>query len=56
MIFTKAIIQWSEHAPWIFQSQVEQDLVLSRALVLLFQNPVIQESLAFRQPTRCCLG
>jgi len=51
MISTKQIIQWRQYAPWVFQSQVEQDLVLSRALVSLFQNPVIQESLAFRGGT-----
>jgi len=51
MISTNAIIQWRQHAPWIFQSQIEQDLVLSRALVALFQNPVIRESLAFRGGT-----
>lgn len=51
MISTNAIIQWRERAPWIFQSQVEQDLVLSRALVSLYQNPIICESLAFRGGT-----
>lgn len=51
MIPSKHIIHWRQYAPWIFQSQVEQDLVLSRALVLLFQQPVIQETLAFRGGT-----
>ena len=51
MISTNAIIQWRQYAPWVFQSQVEQDLVLSRALVSIFQNPIICESLAFRGGT-----
>ena len=51
MIPSKHITHWRQYAPWIFQSQVEQDLVLSRALVLLFQQPVIQETLAFRGGT-----
>lgn len=51
MIPNKHIIHWRQYAPWVFQSQVEQDLVLSRALVLLFQQPVIQEKLAFRGGT-----
>lgn len=51
MIPIKQIIQWRQYAPWVFQSQVEQDLVLSRALVSLFNNPIIQASLAFRGGT-----
>src|SRR3990167_3136926 len=51
MIPSKHIIHWRQYAPWVFQSQVEQDLVLSRALVLLFQQPIIQETLAFRGGT-----
>jgi len=51
MIPTNFITAWREHAPWAYQSQIEQDLVLSRALVLLYQHPVIQESLAFRGGT-----
>ncbi len=51
MISIKQIVQWRQHAPWVFQSQVEQDLVLSRALVSLFQNPIIKKSLAFRGGT-----
>lgn len=51
MISSKQIIHWRQYAPWVFQLQVEQDLVLSRALVLLFQQPIIQETLAFRGGT-----
>jgi predicted nucleotidyltransferase component of viral defense system len=51
VISSKQIIHWRQYAPWSLQSQVEQDLVLSRALVSLFQQPIIQESLAFRGGT-----
>lgn len=51
MIPINFITKWQRHSPWAYQSQVEQDLVLSRALVMLYQNPLIQESLAFRGGT-----
>lgn len=51
MIPINFITSWRKHAPWVYQSQIEQDLVLSRALVMLYQNPVIRESLAFRGGT-----
>jgi predicted nucleotidyltransferase component of viral defense system len=51
MIPINILAEWEEHAPWAHQSQIEQDLVLSRALVSLFQNPVIHSSLAFRGGT-----
>lgn len=51
MIPNNFITQWSQHAPWSYQSQIEQDLVLSKALISLFQQPIIQESLAFRGGT-----
>ncbi len=45
------ITEWRSQAPWISDFQVEQDLVISRALVALFANPVIAEALAFRGGT-----
>ena len=51
MIAINAIKQWRQKAPWIYQSQVEQDLILSRALVSLYQNELIQQTLAFRGGT-----
>lgn len=51
MIPINFITKWAQHAPWTYQSQIEQDLVLSRALILLFQQPIIQEGLAFRGGT-----
>lgn len=51
MIPKYQIYQWREYAPWRYEFQIEQDLVISRALVELYQLPIIQESLAFRGGT-----
>jgi predicted nucleotidyltransferase component of viral defense system len=48
MIPQQAVIAWRKQAPWSVDSMVEQDLVISRALVELFDHPRISESLAFR--------
>lgn len=51
MIPRDFITEWRAHAPWIEDSQVEQDLVISRALVELFTHPVLSKALAFRGGT-----
>jgi predicted nucleotidyltransferase component of viral defense system len=45
------ITAWRAHAPWPQDAQVEQDLVISRAIVELFADVEIQRSLAFRGGT-----
>jgi predicted nucleotidyltransferase component of viral defense system len=45
------IVAWRQFAPWVNDAQVEQDLIISRALVAIFQNPVLAERLAFRGGT-----
>jgi predicted nucleotidyltransferase component of viral defense system len=45
------ITQWSNHVPWPTNEQVEQDLVISRALVEIFSNDFLSEKLAFRGGT-----
>jgi predicted nucleotidyltransferase component of viral defense system len=45
------ITEWRATAPWIEDSQVEQDLILSRALVEIFDVPRARETLAFRGGT-----
>jgi predicted nucleotidyltransferase component of viral defense system len=45
------ITAWRSRAPWATDAQVEQDLVLSRALVALFQQPLLCRSLLFRGGT-----
>jgi predicted nucleotidyltransferase component of viral defense system len=45
------ITAWRAHAPWVDNSQVEQDLVISRALVEIFSHPVLADALALRGGT-----
>ena len=51
MIPRDFITEWRASAPWVADRKVEQDLVISRALVALFSRPTIAESLAFRGGT-----
>ena len=51
MIPQQAVVAWRKQAPWSVDSMIEQDLVISRALVELFNHPRIAESLAFRGGT-----
>jgi len=45
------IVAWRRFAPWVNDAQVEQDLIISRALVAIFQSPLLAEGLAFRGGT-----
>jgi predicted nucleotidyltransferase component of viral defense system len=45
------ITEWRSEAPWVRDFQVEQDLVISRALVEIFSHPALSEALAFRGGT-----
>jgi predicted nucleotidyltransferase component of viral defense system len=45
------ITEWRSEAPWVQDSQVEQDLVISRALVAIFTHPLLANSLVFRGGT-----
>jgi len=51
MIPRAYIYEWQKSAPWQSNAQVEQDLVIERALIELFSNDMIRESLAFRGGT-----
>ena len=51
MIPRDFITEWRAHAPWVADVQVEQDLIICRALVELFSRPLIARSLAFRGGT-----
>lgn len=51
MIPRANITAWRATAPWAEDWQVEQDLILSRALVDLFNRPVIAEQAVFRGGT-----
>ena len=48
MIPRDDITEWRARAPWIEDVQVEQDLVINRALAGIFSDPVLAGSLAFR--------
>lgn len=51
MIPRDYITEWRAQAPWIQDFQVEQDLVISRALVAIFSKPVLNKALALRGGT-----
>jgi len=51
MIPAQNIIAWSQQAPWAEQRQVEQDLIISRALIELFGDPFLAQELRFRGGT-----
>src|SRR5580700_5582191 len=52
MIPENILIKWRQDAaPWQSFGLVEQDLVLSRALVEIYNNPYLQKNLAFRGGT-----
>lgn len=51
MIPRDYITEWRAQAPWEQDAQVEQDLVISRALVELFSHRHLAEALAFRGGT-----
>lgn len=51
MVVKSAIQQWREHAPWTDVSYIEQDLIISRALVAIFGDGFLASQLAFRGGT-----
>lgn len=51
MIPESAIIAWSAVAPWTNNEQIEQDLVIARALTEIYSNSFLSETLAFRGGT-----
>jgi predicted nucleotidyltransferase component of viral defense system len=51
MIPESSIQAWREFAPWGADYQVEQDLVLTRALIELYNDPLLKETFAFRGGT-----
>jgi Nucleotidyl transferase AbiEii toxin, Type IV TA system len=51
MIPQAYITEWSKNVPWQTNEQVEQDLVICRALVAIFSNDQLLKSVAFRGGT-----
>lgn len=51
MIPRRYIEEWKAFAPWPENAQVEQDLVIERAIVEIFSDEFLNENLAFRGGT-----
>ncbi len=51
MIPRAFITEWRSVAPWSSDAQVEQDLVISRALLEIYSDPFLASELAFRGGT-----
>jgi predicted nucleotidyltransferase component of viral defense system len=51
MIPESFITEWRQHAPWQTNDQIEQDLVICRALVDIFSDEIYSKNLAFRGGT-----
>lgn len=51
MLPRRYIDEWREFAPWPEDAQVEQDLVIEKALLQLYMDPFLQQRLAFRGGT-----
>lgn len=51
MIPAHNITEWRENAPWKTEAQVEQDLVLSRAVIELYSDPLLRKELTMRGGT-----
>ncbi len=51
MISDLYIEEWFGKAPWKQKFMIEQDMVITRALIELYNNPVIRKSLVFRGGT-----
>jgi predicted nucleotidyltransferase component of viral defense system len=51
MIPRMNIVAWGQTVPWVEQRQIEQDLIISRALIELFNAPSLQGQFRFRGGT-----
>jgi len=51
MIPAQNIVAWGNVVPWADQRQVEQDLIISRALIEIFSDDVLRNALRFRGGT-----
>jgi hypothetical protein len=51
MIPQREIVAWREHAPWPDDVQVEQDLLLTRCMMAIFDDEFLRGNLAMRGGT-----
>ena len=51
MIPRRYIAEWTEFVNWSENSQVEQDLIITRALIAIYSNDFLKDKIAFRGGT-----
>ncbi len=51
MIPERQITAWQPNAPWLTVEQIEQDLVLSRLIIEIANDPYLGDELVFRGGT-----
>ncbi len=51
MIPDFCLTEWRQQVPWVEDYQVEQDLIICRALISLYERPIIKNNLVFRGGT-----
>lgn len=51
MIPRRYIEEWRQNAPWPDNAQIEQDLIIERAIVEIFSDDLLRDNLAFRGGT-----
>jgi predicted nucleotidyltransferase component of viral defense system len=51
MIPKEFITEWGNIAPWQTNAQIEQDLIISKAIIEIFSNDLLKSKLAFRGGT-----
>ena len=51
MIPRDYITEWRREAPWVEDYQIEQDLIISKALIDIYSHPLLGRALAFRGGT-----
>ena len=51
MIPTQDIVAWGKVVPWADQRQVEQDLLIGRALVEIFSDDMLRDAVRVRGGT-----
>lgn len=51
MIPKRFILEWTKFVPWQEPRQIEQDLIITNALLKIYAQPQLQENLAFRGGT-----
>jgi predicted nucleotidyltransferase component of viral defense system len=51
MLARTEVLAWRSVAPWADENDVEQDLIMTRAVFDIFEDPWLSERLAFRGGT-----